>query len=145
MAKIRRKLAFDLQGIQRRTYMAVEELKKDPMMTHLLDSLEQGNDIGHYGRLVFALVARHFLSPDELTAWLTKDRDCDEEKARSLLEQLDARDYNPPKRERVLEWMEQQGFPICPDPGDQSQCNVYRNLEFPKNVYDRIQEFYAAR
>ena len=125
--------------------MAVEELKKDPMMTHLLESLEQGEDIGHYGRLVFALVARHFLSPDELTEWLAKDRDCDEEKARRLLEQLDARDYNPPKRERVLEWMEQQGFPICPDPDDRSQCNVYRNLEFPKDVYDRIQEFYTQR
>ena len=29
-------------------------------MAHLLDSLNDGKDIGHYGRLVFAMVARHF-------------------------------------------------------------------------------------
>lgn len=57
-----------------RNDMTVEGLKKDPTMTHLLESLEQGEHIGHYGRLVFALVARHFLSPDELTEWLAKDR-----------------------------------------------------------------------
>ena len=40
----------------------IEELRKDSMMAHLLDSLEAGKDIGHYGRLVFAMVARHFRS-----------------------------------------------------------------------------------
>jgi len=39
--------------------MAVEELRKNDMMAHLLDALDAGNDIGHYGRLVFAMVARH--------------------------------------------------------------------------------------
>ena len=45
--------------------MAVSELRKNDMMAHLLDSLEAGKDIGHYGRLVFAMVARHFLSEAE--------------------------------------------------------------------------------
>ena len=31
------------------------------MMAHLLDALESGTDVGHYGRLVFAMVARHCL------------------------------------------------------------------------------------
>ena len=46
--------------------MAVEELKQSPMMSHLLDALDQGQDIGHYGRLVFVMIGQHFLSEDEL-------------------------------------------------------------------------------
>jgi hypothetical protein len=125
--------------------MALEDLKHEPMMAHLLESLQNGQDIGHYGRLVFIMVGRHFLPADELVEWLAKDPDCDQEKARGLVEQVEARGYNPPKRERILEWMEQQGFPICPDPADPTQCNVYRNLEFPNQVYGKIQEFYRAR
>ena len=37
--------------------MAVEDLRKNGMMAHLLDSLDKGKDIGHYGRLVFTMVA----------------------------------------------------------------------------------------
>lgn len=40
--------------------MAVADLRKSDMMTHLLNALDAGQDIGHYGRLVFAMVARHF-------------------------------------------------------------------------------------
>ena len=125
--------------------MAVEELKRDPMMAHLLASLEKGRDIGHYGRLAFVLVARHFLSEDEVLDYLMKDRDVDEHKARSLLAQVNARQYNPPKRERILDWMSKQKFAICPDPANPDQCNVYKNLDFPKEVYDRIQDFYESR
>ena len=46
--------------------MSVAELRKNGMMAHLLDPLSQGQDIGHYGRLVFAMVARHFLPEDQL-------------------------------------------------------------------------------
>lgn len=45
--------------------MASEELRKNGMMAHLLDALDTGQDIGHYGRLVFAMVARHFLDEQE--------------------------------------------------------------------------------
>ena len=40
--------------------MAVEDLRQSAMMSHLLDALDRGEDIGHYGRLVFAMVARLF-------------------------------------------------------------------------------------
>lgn len=122
--------------------MPVEELRNEPMMAHLLDSLGNGKDIGHYGRLVFAMVARHFMSDDEVVEHLRKDKDVDEEKARVLLEQVNARGYNPPKRERILEWMGKQDFPICTDPDDPAQCNVYRNLEFPQEVYEKISSYY---
>jgi len=81
------------------------------------------------------------MSEDELISWLTKDRDCAEPKARALIAQVNARDYNPPKRERILEWMNKQGFPICPAPEDPGACNLYRNLEFPHEVYERVQRF----
>lgn len=114
-------------------------------MAHLLATLESGHSIGHYGRLVFAMVSRHFMDVDELAKHLAKDPECDLDQARGLIEQVEARDYNPPKRERILEWMRRQNFPVCPNPEDPSQCNVYRNLEFPKEVYDRIAQFHGAR
>src|SRR3954453_4711764 len=93
--------------------MPLEDLRKNAMMSHLLDSLEEGQDIGHYGRLTFIMVARHFLSEDELIQQLMKDPDCDAEKARGLVKQVEARGYNPPKPDRILDWMNQQEFPIC--------------------------------
>jgi hypothetical protein len=125
--------------------MAIEELRQDPMMAHLISSLEKGRDIGHYGRLVFVTVARHFLSENDLLKYLTKDRDVDEQIARSLLAQVAARDYNPPKRERVLDWMSRQKFPICPDAADPDRCNVYKTLDFPKEIYDKIQSYYEGK
>lgn len=121
--------------------MALEDLKNDKMMEHLLQSLEAGQDIGHYGRLTFVLVARHYLDGEQLIEYLTKDPDCDETKARALVEQVEARGYNPPKRERVLDWDNKQEFPICPDSNDPDACNVYRNLELPDGVYRDIQHY----
>jgi DNA primase large subunit len=123
----------------------LEELRREPMMDHLLTSLERGKDIGHYGRLVFVMVARHFLSEDKVVKYLTLDKDCDEAKARLLFRQVNAHDYNPPKRERIIEWMEQQGFPICPDAGDPDACNVYKNLNFPEKIYDHISQYQTAK
>ena len=40
--------------------MTVEDLRQSRMMSHLLDALDRGEDIGHYGRLTFAMVAHHW-------------------------------------------------------------------------------------
>jgi DNA primase large subunit len=129
--------------------MAVDErgrnLSDSPMMAHLLDALEAGTDIGHYGRLTFAMIARHFLQEDELIKLLARQPEQDEEKARSLLLQVSGRDYNPPKRERILEWQADQDFPICPTPDDPNSCNVYRELRFPENVYENIGEYWEEQ
>ncbi len=61
-------------------------------MSHLLDSLEAGKDIGHYGRLTFVMVARHYSNEEELISYLTKDPDCGEPKARALVQQVESRD-----------------------------------------------------
>lgn len=119
----------------------VEELRKDSMMAHLLDSLEAGKDIGHYGRLVFAMVSRHFLPHDEVLRYLTMDHDFSEEQALLMLRQVEGRDYNPPKRERILEWQSQQDFPILPRPDDPDCGNLYRNLKFPDAIYDHISHY----
>jgi hypothetical protein len=107
-------------------------------MAHLLDSLEAGKDIGHYGRLVFAMVARHFLPEDEVVGHLTRDKDFSEEQAEVMMRQVESRDYNPPKRERIVEWQAQQEFPILPNPEDPDCGNLYRNLKFPEAVYEHI-------
>jgi hypothetical protein len=121
--------------------MSVDELRQSPMMTHLLDALDEGQDIGHYGRLTFAMVARHFLDPEEVVAHLVKDKDFDEREAKSLVQQVESRGYNPPSRTRILEWQAQQDFPICPTPDDPAACNVYRELTMPGDVIEDIEEY----
>lgn len=121
--------------------MALQDLEKNTMMQHLLRSLNEGKDIGHYGRLVFTMVGRHFLTEEELVALLRKDPGCSEQEAKSLVGQVEGRGYNPPRRERILEWQGQQEFPICPNTADPDGCNVYKNLKFPDDVYQHIQEY----
>lgn len=125
--------------------MAIEELRKSSMMAHLLDALDQGEDIGHYGRLTFAMIARHFLSEEELLQRLQKDKDFSETEAKALIQQVQGKDYNPPKRDRILEWQSQQDFPICPNADDPDSCNVYRELQFPDHVYEHISSYYEQK
>ena len=125
--------------------MPVEDLRQSPMMGHLLNALDKGEDIGHYGRLVFAMVARHFVSDDELVELLTKDHDADEREIRTMVQQVQEKDYSPPRREKILEYQSQQDFPICPNPDDPDACNPYQELQFPDEVYESIQEYQEKR
>lgn len=124
---------------------AVEALRKSDVMAHLLDALDEGKDIGHYGRLVFAMVGRHFLDEDQLIGYLANDPDFSAEDARSLVHQVASRDYNPPRRERILEWQRQQEFPIIPNPDDPDAGNLYRDLTFPEGVYEDISEYHEQK
>lgn len=125
--------------------MPLADIQQSPMMNHLVKSLERGEDIGHYGRLVFVMVSQYFLSQDEIVRLLRKDPDCDEEKARGILKQVEAHGYNPPKPDRILAWMNEQAFPICENAeNDRSSCNVYKSLKFPPEVYERIASFYQG-
>jgi hypothetical protein len=124
---------------------AGDNLRDSPMMAHLLDALDAGTDIGHYGRLTFAMVARHFMDEDELIDLLAKQPDQDADKARAMVLQVKGKDSNPPKRDRILEWQAQQDFPICPTPDDPASCNVYRELRFPQGIYDNIGEFWEEQ
>lgn len=125
--------------------MAIEELKKSDVMSNLLDALEAGKDIGHYGRLVFVMVARHFLSEAELIERLQQDKDFSESEAKALYEQVDSKNYSPPRRDSILEWQGQQDFAICPSPDDPDACNVYQDLQFPSEVYESISEYYEDK
>ena len=121
--------------------MALEDLKKDVMMAHLLDALDHKKDIGHYGRLVFTMVARHFLTEDELVAELAKDKDFGEDGARSLYAQVTEHNYNPPRRDKIMQYQSEQEFPIIPNPDDPDAGNVYRDLNFPDEVYQHIEDY----
>ncbi len=122
-----------------------DDLRQSPMMAHLLAALEKGTDIGHYGRLTFAMIARHFLDEDEMVRLLSNQPGGGEEEARRLLTQVEGRDYNPPKRDRILQWQQEQEFPICPNSDDPDSCNVYRELRFPDHVYENIEEYYEEK
>ena len=122
-----------------------DELRRSPMMARLLDALDDGTDVGHYGRLVFTMVARHFLDEDELVRLLANQPDQDETKARAMLLQVKGRDYSPPRRERILQWQAQQDFQILPDSDDPDGGNLYRELRFPDGIYEHINEYYQEK
>jgi hypothetical protein len=121
--------------------MALEDLRQNGMMSHLLDALEKKQDIGHYGRLVFAMVARHFVEEEELVRLLQMNKDFTEQQARALVQQVSSRGYNPPRRDRILQWQKEQEFRICPAGDDPDACNVYKDLRFPDGVYQDIEEY----
>jgi hypothetical protein len=126
-------------------HMPVEDLRQSPMMAHMLDALDDGEDIGHYGRLVFAMIGRHFVSDDELVELLTKDHDADEQEIRAMVQQVQDKGYSPPRREKILEFQNQQDFEICPNPDDPEACNVYNELQFPDEVYESIKDYQEKR
>ena len=121
--------------------MSVEDLKQSQMMNHMLEALENGEDIGHYGRLTFAMVGVYFANDDELVQLLTKDHDADEREIRAMVQQVREKGYNPPNRDKILEWQQTQDFQICSNPDDPDACNVYSELDIPQNVLEDIQEY----
>jgi hypothetical protein len=125
--------------------MPVEDMRQSPMMAHMLDALDNGEDIGHYGRLVFAMIGRHFVSNDELVELLTQDHDADDQEIRAMVQQVEDKGYSPPRREKILEYQDQQDFAICPNPDDPDSCNVYNELQFPDEVYESIQQYQEKR
>ena len=123
----------------------ISELRSSPMMAHLLDAIEERKDIGHYGRLVFVIVSRYFLDESTVVRLISTQPDMGETRARALVLQAASRNYNPPSRERIVEWQRLQEFPICPNPDDPNGCNVYRELTFPDEVYDNIQDLWEKK
>ena len=83
--------------------MALNDLKANHMMAHLTEALDKKQDIGHFGRLVYTIVARHFLSEDELVAQLAKDKDFDDEQARGLVQQVQGQREAGEKARRPLD------------------------------------------
>jgi hypothetical protein len=91
--------------------------------------------------LTFIVIARHFVDNEELVVLLTQDRDADEGDIWAMVQQVKAKGYSPPRRDRILEWQSTQDFQICPNPDDPDACNVYSELEFPDELYESIQEY----
>jgi len=122
-----------------------ENLGDSPLMARLLDALKSGTDIGRYGQFTFVTVARHFLTEDEIVKMLAKQPEMDVEKARALYIQVQEHDYNPPRRERILEQQAHQEFQLIPDPNDPDMGNLYRELRFPDGLYEHINDYYEDK
>lgn len=121
--------------------MAIDDLRKNNTMAHILEALDEGKDIGHYGRLTFAMVAQYFADEDEIVTQLQKDKDFSEEEARSLYQQVSSKEYSPPSRDSILDWQSQQDFQMITDPDDPDAGNVYQDLTFPQDVYESISNY----
>jgi hypothetical protein len=121
--------------------MSLNDLQRSPTMRYLLDALNEGKDIGHYGRLTFAMAAHDFLDKEELAKILLKGKGADEQQIHALVQQVEARDYNPPSRQRILEWQANQDFKICPNEDDPNACNLYQELDLPDEVFENIEEY----
>ncbi|MEH1864667.1 MAG: hypothetical protein V7K69_06575 [Nostoc sp.] len=95
----------------------------------------------------FGAIDNYHFAPrnSELIDYLQKDKDFTEQEARSLYPQVQGKDYNPPRRERVLQWQSQQEFPICSNPDNPDACNVYKDLQFPEEVYEHISEYHEQK
>ena len=122
-----------------------DDLRDSPMMAHLQDALQQGTDIGHYGRLVFTMVARYFMPEEELVDLLAEQPGMDRNDAEALVAEVKGHNYNPPKRGKILDWQKEQDFQICPNADDPNSCNVYEELRFPDEVYDSIAQYWEQK
>ena len=121
--------------------MSVEDLRESQMMSHILDALDEAQDIGHYGRLTFAMIAHHFVDNDELVQLLTKDHDADEAEIRAMVQQVEEKGYNPPNRDKILEWQQKQDFQICPNPHHPHVSNQDKDLDIPQGVLEDSQGY----
>lgn len=119
----------------------LDDIRADRMMARLLDDLQNGVDIGHYGRLVFTMVARHFADEDKLVAALSRSPDFSEERARVMVREVVQAGYSPPKRPKILAFQERQEYPIVENPDDPDLGNVYKDLRFPDAVYEHIEHY----
>ncbi len=125
---------------------ALDRLRKNPMMRHLVEALEAGDDIGHYGRLTFAIVARYFMMPADLAKFIAKDEDESLKEAQGLVHQVIEADYSPPGPQKIRKWNEEQSFPILPPDHDTvDDANVYQDLDFPEIVYDKIKDYHQEQ
>ena len=83
------------------------------------------------------MVARHFLSEGELTALLRHNPGINDHEARSLNLPVQGKNYKPLRREHSP-MAERAELPDLPNPEDPDSCNVYKDLEFPPEVYEHI-------
>jgi hypothetical protein len=119
-----------------------------PTMEHLTRALEEGTDIGDFGRLTFVMAGRHFMSQQELVNLLSRQPGIGEKQAWGLVNQVVEHDYSPPTREQLREWQSYQSFPIWPETVGLEACNLYAELKFPRYIFERVEpllEKQAAR
>ena len=94
---------------------------------------------------MFTIVARHFVDEDELVKLLRQDRDVDEDKARGLVRQVSEAGYSPPLGRHDPRLRGQAGLPDPRQPDDPDAGNVYRDLDFPDEVYESISAYHEEK
>lgn len=116
-------------------------LKSNRFMAHLVGSLEMGQDIGPYGRKVFATVAQYLLPPDDVLMLLR--RNVGDQEARDVMKSVEGEP--PPRRGKIVEYTKRQKFPLLPSNHDAHLDDLYAGLTFPPDVQARIPKFEVGR
>lgn len=122
---------------------SLDTLRKNALMARLIEALEDGTDIGHYGRLTFCMVAAWLVDEETIVGALARDEDFTEDEARSMLKQVRDLGYSPPRPAKIRDWDSQQDFQMLPaelNPDD--DANVYADLEFPDALYEQIRDYH---
>ena len=101
-------------------------------MARLLDALEAGQDLGHYGQFTFVTVARHFMDEEAILDLLERQPEMDRSKALALVEHVKERGYNPPHRDRIVEQQAKGGFQIIENPQDPDTAISTGSCSSPK-------------
>lgn len=117
-----------------------EDMRASAMMDRLWTDLSKGTDVGHYGRLVFCMIARHFLDEKEIIKLLGKSVPTEE--AAAMLVEVNRTNYSPPRPAKIRQWQKNQQYKIIPEDKDQSWGNVYTELQLPQEIYENVTNFY---
>ncbi len=119
-----------------------EDMRRSQMMARLWDDLEKGVDVGHFGRLLFTMVARHYMNETQVITLLSRNIPVEDAQAMLLL--VNSRNYNPPKPNKIRKWQEKQDYKIIPPEKahDLAWGNVYKELRLPMEIYSQVQDFY---
>lgn len=120
-------------------------MRDSALMNHLTDSLNDGKDIGHYGRFTFVSVAQWFIPDDQIVDLLAKEPDYSADQAKALVAEVKAHKYVPPDPSTIESWQNLQKFPICPPGSSPNECNIYDQLQFPPEVYKEIGQYWEQQ
>ncbi|MEL7240233.1 MAG: hypothetical protein AAGK78_15350, partial [Planctomycetota bacterium] len=83
------------------THSDLDRLRRNRMMKRLIDALDDGTDIGHYGRLTFAMVAVYIMDSGDVAELLSNDHDFPREEAEAMVKQVRSKGYSPPTPKKI--------------------------------------------
>ena len=128
-----------------RVAKSLDDLKRNPMMRRIIQTMESGQDVGHYGRFIFTVVASYFIGEKEITDLLKRQPEIeDSEEALGFYLQVASARYVMPTSARIRAWdksEEQKNFPLIIQ-GDRNSGNLYREIPLPQQALVSVRSYW---